>query len=1012
MADPSRDDASAPPSSVAEDRAYALLADFLRDRDAASELDFEALCARHPECEGELRSIRDAYLTLEDLLPGPVEAGPAPRGAPATPPEVTRLWQHLLHSGPRGDRYEERGELARGGMGVVLRVWDRELRRELAMKVLRDARSDDAGKTRFLAEAQVTSQLDHPGIVPVHEIGMRSGSSVYYTMRLVRGRELASVLPLGSATADGWDLPRVLDALLKVCDTMRYAHDQGVVHRDLKPSNIMVGAYGDVYVMDWGLARVLDTGSPASAKALQTERTALRTAVSDVPLTTLQGDVLGTPSYMSPEQASGRLELVDPRTDVYALGAVLYHVLTGHAPYAPPGASVDSETVLRQLRAGPPPPVRADTPACAPELAAICDRAMAREPAARYPDVAALERDLRAFVAGRVVRAYESGPVAELRKWIARNRTLTAVGVLALLATLVGLVVGTLFVRSTLAQREQRAIDRMIESLAEFDRQSSDRPPAGIDGSVADWWLGRARSLVDGGPDAGPGLAEYERQLEAFARRSTGSDPAGEPLVDGSPLSEVLGWKRAELLWRHRVLGTAPWLDADEVAARLAAIVLPDSATDCGKLAWSMIRPDRPGRYGDEQCAAMIARIAVWRASEEGELERARCSDTLAFALCRLGRFEEAALWQHAAIRSAIDRLLSSVKTAGYIEAEEWFHSITSNRRLQQRLALEARVEGARVCAALADEIHDLEWLLAARCRGFADTATALRYGQLVDIVAALRRLRSRIELAERATRLPESAAAWQRAIAAIAGDPRYGGRRIRPQPDLLPLGPDPGSGLQEFAHLPTGLPPARDRDGRLQLTGNTGIVFVLVPEQEREPPFLLAKHELTRAQWDRLAGICAIPSIATTSVFAVDWVSWVECNARLRSDCSWLRLPTRAEWLRAFAAGRADSWLQQSSDEELLSTDTFDTLPYRDNGGPVDQRSANPWGFHELLGNLLEFVADAASTESDQVRQRSVMGARRTQGIQDARNPDPLVRDERRQDSEVGCRPARDLFP
>ena len=191
---------------------------------------------------------------------------------PVTDPKPVRppssALNRLSERPPSTDRYMDSGEFARGGMGSIREVWDEDLRRTLAMKVLLEAseagsgagsEADDRRRTaRFLDEAQVTAQLEHPAIIPVHELGLDANGQLYFTMPLVDGDDLAEVWRKVHAEEDGWTLTRALSALLKVCEAMAFAHARGVVHRDLKPANIMVGAFGEVYVMDWGLARILD----------------------------------------------------------------------------------------------------------------------------------------------------------------------------------------------------------------------------------------------------------------------------------------------------------------------------------------------------------------------------------------------------------------------------------------------------------------------------------------------------------------------------------------------------------------------------------------------------------------------------------------------------------------------------------------------------------------------------------------------------------------------------------
>lgn len=357
------------------------------------------------------------------------------RSRPAASEIVERLRARPRVAG----RYEDEREIARGGMGAILRVHDRDLHRELAMKVMLEELgglepdSTEAARlrARFLEEAQVTGQLDHPGIVPVHELGLDAGGRLYFTMKLVRGRDLRAVYEQVRKGEEGWNLPRAVGVLLRVCEAMAFAHDKGVIHRDLKPANVMVGRFGEVYVMDWGLARVLGAGAghdrrrEASESRVVSARQAT-TLAGDSSLATLDGDIVGTPAYMSPEQALGLLDDLGPRSDVYSLGAMLYELLAGHMPYMPPGETRSPFTVVRLLKEGPPEPLERSARGADDELAAICDKAMARDPEARYASMLELAEDLRAYLEGRVVRAHRTGALVEFKKWIGRNKGFAA----------------------------------------------------------------------------------------------------------------------------------------------------------------------------------------------------------------------------------------------------------------------------------------------------------------------------------------------------------------------------------------------------------------------------------------------------------------------------------------------------------------------------------------------------------------------------------------------------------
>ncbi|MBL8859279.1 MAG: serine/threonine protein kinase [Planctomycetes bacterium] len=422
--------------------------------------------------------------------------------------------------GPIATRYRLEGEIARGGMGAIIEVFDEDLRRRLAMKVIlprgRDSASagtedkpvDPVLLARFLEEAQVTGQLDHPGIVPVHELGLDQQGQVFFTMRLVHGRDLEAIFDLATQGREDWSTTRALGVLQKVCEAMAYAHEKGVVHRDLKPANVMVGRFGEVYVMDWGLARVRDhvdrhdvrprategeasaTGRPTEASNfVETDRHAASKGRSDEGLYTMDGDIIGTPAYMAPEQARGELDKLDERTDVYAVGAMLYRLLAGTAPYMARGEKVSALEIWKRVMAGPPAALATIAPDAPHELAAICNKAMTRDPAQRYPDMLALSADLRAFLEGRVVRAFETGAWAEARKWLGRNRPLAAALAAGVVALIGGLVVSLVLAdraRSNAVLAEERrvesdanaAVAREQSALAEARREQADASAA------------------------------------------------------------------------------------------------------------------------------------------------------------------------------------------------------------------------------------------------------------------------------------------------------------------------------------------------------------------------------------------------------------------------------------------------------------------------------------------------------------------------------------------------------
>ena len=351
-------------------------------------------------------------------------------------PIVKPLARDLLATAFDSRRYQVLGELARGGMGLILKSRDGDLGRDVAMKVLRDEHAHDSGMIRrFVEEAQIAGQLQHPGILPVYELGVEGKGTPYFTMKLVKGRTLAAVLRDRDNADD--DRMHLLGVFSQVCQTLAYAHAKGVIHRDLKPSNILVGSYGEVQVVDWGLAKVLRQGGiaddPADASAIETVRTEEGAEHS------LAGSVMGTPAYMSPEQARGEVELLDERCDVFALGAILTEILTGRALLE--GARAE---ILEKCRAGDlsAAHARLDDAAVDPSLRKIIDRALAPKVGDRLRDAGVMAQQISGYLDSVAERARAAEIAAERADARAleerRARRLTRL-LAAVLVTAVGL---------------------------------------------------------------------------------------------------------------------------------------------------------------------------------------------------------------------------------------------------------------------------------------------------------------------------------------------------------------------------------------------------------------------------------------------------------------------------------------------------------------------------------------------------------------------------------------------
>jgi serine/threonine-protein kinase len=349
-------------------------------------------------------------------------------------PQMLDLGANPVLGGRFNDDYSLRGAVGVGGGGQVLLGFDERIGREVAIKELLDqaANQDAELNARFLREARITGRLEHPGIVPVYDLGTKQSGAPYYVMRLVRGDTLAKALKTcNDEVLAEHALSRrlsLLDRLIDVCEAVAYAHSKGVIHRDLKPVNIVLGPFGETIVLDWGLAKVeneVDLAPLVSAPP--------GTPVDEADLTRM-GDILGTPAYMAPEQANPDFGAVDTRSDVFALGCILYYLLTGHPPLR--GSADD---ILEQLSSlAPMPSARDPKLPVPPELIAICDKALAKDKSLRFPNAATLAEELRAYRDGRLVSAYAYSRGELLRRFIARNKVVLAASLAVLLAILIG----------------------------------------------------------------------------------------------------------------------------------------------------------------------------------------------------------------------------------------------------------------------------------------------------------------------------------------------------------------------------------------------------------------------------------------------------------------------------------------------------------------------------------------------------------------------------------------------
>jgi WD40 repeat protein/serine/threonine protein kinase len=318
------------------------------------------------------------------------------------------------------EAYQLGPEFARGGLGRILEAKDTRLDRIVALKEL--ITGEPRAQARFVREALITARLEHPSIVPIHEAGRWPDGNRFYSMKLVEGRTLSEALEQASTKEERLALlPHVID----VADAVAYAHSEGVLHRDLKPANVLVGAFGETVLIDWGLAKDLRDPDFDSADTLPVQRT-------DSSLKTQDGIVVGTPPYMAPEQAAA--QPLDERADVYSIGAMLYQVLSGRRPYE----EVEPQQVLREVVTRPPRSLRTLAKDLPPDLIAIVEKAMSRDPDRRYPSAKEMAEELRRFTTGQLVRAHEYTFWEIARRFVRRQLPAVATATFAILVLIAG----------------------------------------------------------------------------------------------------------------------------------------------------------------------------------------------------------------------------------------------------------------------------------------------------------------------------------------------------------------------------------------------------------------------------------------------------------------------------------------------------------------------------------------------------------------------------------------------
>ncbi len=399
-----------------------------------------------PQEETQVGGDADAELrrVLAVLEPSLVGAGEAGSGSAETSQRYTRVALH-----------------ARGGIGQVWHAYDHELGRKIALKELQTDQATTAYlRSRFLVEAQITGQLEHPGIVPVYEM-VKSGrdGQPFYTMRFIEGRTLTQAVrefhrQRAQGKAGTLELRELLQAFVMVCNTLAYAHDRGVIHRDLKGANIILGPFGEVLVLDWGLAKRI--GEPDDAATGSPEPR------PGADFLTMPGEIMGTPGYMAPEQAEGRPDQIDVRTDVYGLGAVLYEILTDRAPFSGDSA----QEVVRKVCQEKPPPPRHVAPWVPKSLEAVCLKALSRARDERYGSALELGGEIKSWLADEPMLTFREPWTQRVGRWMRRHRTLVTSGVAALLVAVVLLAGASLLLSRAYDAERQAKVEEVKQKAA------------------------------------------------------------------------------------------------------------------------------------------------------------------------------------------------------------------------------------------------------------------------------------------------------------------------------------------------------------------------------------------------------------------------------------------------------------------------------------------------------------------------------------------------------------------
>jgi len=868
--------------------------------------DLRVRCMRDGQAVDATRSLDGKQRLLDGALPGPMGSSLAEdlSAFRSLRDTGTRRQVQRLRAGEVVSGYRLVAFIAEGGMGEVWEAEDLQLGRRVALKFVRSDRVTPRQLALFQREARAGGRLDHPGLISILAFG-DDGGRAWIAMELVRNGQ--SLRQLIDKAAGQRELPpdyyrRAARLVAEVSDALHAAHEAGIVHRDLKPQNILVAAE-QPKVVDFGLAKIVD-----------------ETALSQT------GGIAGTYFYMSPEQVSVDIKLIDRRSDVFSLGVVAYELLSLRRPFQ----ADTTHQLVRQIVHVEPPSLHELRSRIPNELAAIVAKAMEKSPSDRYATAAAFARDLRNHLEHREVTARQAGALRSFVKWCRRHPALGAAMTLVCVATA---VVSILLGRSARLRNELTTETLELSRVrTELDRRSANL------GALQERLLVSAREAEEALARE-ESAAKRERQARIKAQRVA----AGSAIQRIEDLSLFL-----EPITPHP--RNLPRLDQWIEDAQTLIAQKPD----------------------------FVAQLDRLRSEPEADEEE--------------------------------DAQLLEVQLARAIREIDDFTDAASGPASEQGASLELGWSGPRRRAHAA-RLSD----------GLADGG----------------------EFYER----------WLEAIAAMEEDPVYTGFTLRTQDGLVPIGADPASGLWEFWHVATGTEPERDSSGSLVLTGDTGLVFVLIPggrftmgSQSEDPegrnydplgggfeapvrvvelsPYFISKYEMTQGQWLRATNDAPTkePMAGPMRPQTTDWETASQVLPRFG-----LHLPSEAQWERACRGGTTTPWWTGRSLKSLALRHALPGPPLPLLHYDVGRWSPNPYGLHDVHGNVWEWVEDglrayernSAGVVKDPVAPlvgdgyyRILRGGSAGDDPKNTRSARRFGRPPQHEGKNIGLRPARSVNP